>query len=185
MRDAETFDDAKRHPEEDLDIFERSRPRVHIFNTFFFARLTQGDTYDYQGVRHWLERAGRNVPSLDLIMFPINIINLHWVLAAIDLRGKKFLYFDSTCGSDSLDALETLRRWLKDEVLDKCGKDVLDEMEIDSWKSVINPPYLPEQQDHGSCDISPSTWRSTWSAACVQISSRRTFWFFGREQLST
>lgn len=135
-----------------LELFEMPRPRSHIFNTFFYPRLVQGE-YDFNGVKRWLKRAGRNIAELDLIMVPINIDNIHWVLAAIDLRGRRFFYFDSTYGPDCLDSLRTLRRWLKDEVEDKCGKKKADEMDVESWPSVVNPSYVPKQLDDGSCGI--------------------------------
>lgn len=135
-----------------LELFDMSRPRAHIFNTFFYPRLVQGG-YDYSGVKRWLKRAGRKITELDLIMVPININNIHWVLAAIDMRGKHFLYFDSTNGPDCLDSLNVLRRWLKDEVEDKCGEEKAEQLNIDSWTSKVNPAYVPKQLDDGSCGI--------------------------------
>lgn len=145
---AEKSQGYNKHPE----LFDMPRPRAHIFNTFFYPRLIQGG-YDYNGVKRWLKRAGRRITELDLIMVPININNIHWVLAAIDMRGKRFLYFDSTYGPDCLHSLKILRRWLKDEVEDKCGKEKVDNMDIDSWASKTNPTYVPRQLDDGSCGI--------------------------------
>lgn len=136
-----------------IHVFNRPRPRTHIFNTFFFTRLTHGDRYDYDGVKRWLQRADQHVSELDLIMFPINVNNLHWVLTAIDLRGRKLLYFDSIGGDDVLDTMGILRRWLADEVLDKCGEERLQEMNIDSWDVEVDPSYMPRQNDYGSCGV--------------------------------
>lgn len=133
-------------------LFTYGRPRVHVFNTFFYARLSQNG-YDYHGVRRWLKRAGRDINKLNMIMFPINISNLHWVLAAVDIRGRQLIYFDSMNGRDSLGALENLRQWYFDEVADKCGKDAAEALNIESWATSINPNYLPRQHDGGSCGI--------------------------------
>lgn len=130
----------------------RSRPRSHIFNTFFFARLSQNG-YDYDGVKRWLKRVGLCIKQLDLILVPINVENYHWVLGGIDLRGKQFIYMDSTFGRDSCNAIGHLRKWLSDEVRDKHGAEEEKEMEISSWAEVINPAYLPRQKDGGSCGI--------------------------------
>lgn len=135
-----------------MEVFRRPRPRMHLFNTFFFTRLSQHG-YDYSGVRRWLKRAEKKVTDLDLIMSPINLSNFHWVLAAIDLRGKQFLYLDSTFGKDSYGTIPLLRRWLHDEVVDKDGASAAAEMQIDTWGTIVNPAYLPEQRDDGSCGI--------------------------------
>lgn len=135
-----------------MQVFHLARPRVHIFNTFFFERLSRGK-YDYNGVKRWLKRANQEVCRLDLIMFPINVRNFHWVLAAIDLRGKQFVYLDSTYGEDTGDALSILRKWLFDEVADKQGMDAARNMKIDEWGCVMNPSYVPCQKDGGSCGV--------------------------------
>lgn len=135
------------------EIFKKPRPRIHAFNTFFFARLTQGDMYDYRGVRRWLRRAGKDIRTLDLILVPINLSQFHWVLAAIDIRHCQFLYFDSTFGLDTADALGILKRWLSDEANDKGCQDFLNKEEILEWRTVINPTYMPHQRDSGSCGV--------------------------------
>lgn len=133
-------------------FFSRKRPRTHVFNTFFFARLSQNQ-YDYQGVRRWMSRAGLSINELDLILIPINLKNFHWILVAIDLRGREFLYLDSTFGDDSSNAVPTLKKWLYDEVKDKQGIDQAERMQIDSWRVTTNPGFLPRQKDGGSCGI--------------------------------
>jgi len=102
--------------------------------------------YDYSGVRRWLKKSKFGIKDLDLIMCPVNLDNIHWVLAAIDVRAKEFLYLDSMGGSNS-NVLEILRRWYADELKDKCGE----EMDIEEWEDVYNPGYLPTQKDQGSC----------------------------------
>ncbi|KAI0567630.1 Ulp1 peptidase [Gracilaria domingensis] len=140
-------------PQDNLhDIFSRKRPRTHMFNTFFFPRLTQKG-YDYRGVRRWLRRAGLSVLNLDLILIPINLKNFHWVLTAIDLRSKHFLYLDSTYGKDTSNTIPMLRKWLFDEVKDKHGAEAAEKMGISFWRVHVNPSYLPRQQDGGSCGI--------------------------------
>lgn len=134
------------------DFFRRPRPRAYVFNTFFFARLSQKG-YDYAGVQRWLKRAKRKVSDLDLIMFPINLSNFHWVLAGIDLRGKKFLYLDSMKGEDTARTIPLLRRWLHDEVADKDSEEAAKAMGISEWETIVNPRYLPKQQDSGSCGV--------------------------------
>lgn len=135
-----------------LEVFRRPRPRAYIFNTFFLTRISQRG-YDYQGVRRWLKRAGSGVKELDLIMCPVNLSNYHWVLTGIDLRGKRFLYLDSTSGDDVNGTIPLLRRWLHDEVADKYGKQAAADMKIDTWGCDINPSFTPKQKDGGSCGV--------------------------------
>jgi Ulp1 protease family, C-terminal catalytic domain len=128
------------------------RPRTYAFNSFFLTRLCQND-FDYEGVRKWPERAGVDVGILDLILVPVNLRNYHWVLAAVDIRNRELLYFDSMYGSDSTNVLGTLGRWLFEEIRDKHGEKQAEEMDITSWKRTVNPSYLPRQHDDGSCGL--------------------------------
>ncbi len=81
---------------------------------------------------------------MDLIIFPINLNNCHWVLAVIDLRAEQFIYRDSMNGHDTNNVLFTLRRWLADEV-----KHISDGRpfvkDVEQWPCLENPHYLPEQ----------------------------------------
>ena len=36
----------------------------------------------------------------DIIFFPVNLANMHWVLAVINKRKKRFEYYDSLAGPD-------------------------------------------------------------------------------------
>ena len=130
----------------------QNRPRTHMFSSFFFTRLTSGG-YDYDGVRRWPKRAGVDVKSLDLILFPINLHNTHWVLAAVHIRGRRFLYLDSLGGSDRHNVLGVLRRWLIDEVEAKNGPEEANAMDIMSWAFVENPDNMPKQLDGSSCGV--------------------------------
>lgn len=140
--------------DESYDTFFRlARPRTHVFNTFFMARLGSLTKYDYNGVRRWLKRAGKNVATLDLILVPINLSNFHWVLVGIDIRNHHFLYLDSMLGRDCDEAIEVLKKWLYDEVVDKINEETAKKMNINHWRCVINPTYLPQQGDGGSCGV--------------------------------
>lgn len=133
-------------------LFSSNRPRTHVFNTFFFERLKQNN-YDYNGVRRWLHKAGKHIRDLDLILIPINIHDFHWVLAAIDLKHRIFLYMDSMLKKDTADVIETLQNWLIDEVRSKIGDDVVKHLDIKSWKYSVNPLFIPQQTDGGSCGV--------------------------------
>lgn len=50
----------------------------------------------------------------DLVIIPINCNNVHWTLALINVRWRRFEYYDSMFGSDR-GRLRVLRRYLEDE----------------------------------------------------------------------
>jgi hypothetical protein len=133
-------------------VVRPGRPRAYVFNSFFYTRMSQNG-YDYNGVRRWPTRAGVDIASLDLVMMPVNLSNFHWVLAAVDLRHREFVYFDSMYGPDSTNVLSMLRRWLADEIKDKHGDELVQAMDIDSWRFIDRPCYLPRQTDDGSCGV--------------------------------
>lgn len=129
-----------------------SRPRTYVFNTFFYTRLLRSG-YDYDGVKRWPRRANIDVASLDLVLVPVNIENVHWVLAAIDARQRMFLYMDSMHNPDSTEVLNTLRTWYSDELAVTKGAEGLERIDIKSWGSLENPEWVPQQRDSGSCGV--------------------------------
>lgn len=125
-----------------------------MFSPFFFDRLPKSlRGYDYQGVKMWPDRAGIDVKKLELILFPVNLENNHWILSAVDLRSREFIYMDSLGNRDKHGVLGFLMKWLSDEVREKYGDKIGNEMCIPSWKKVENPKFVPEQLDDGSCGV--------------------------------
>ena len=92
-----------------------------------------------------MKKSRFDIKQLDLIMCPVNLGNIHWVLAGIDVRAKEFLYLDSI-GRNS-NVLELLRRWYVDEFKDKYQEEV----DLQEWTDMYNPKYLPKQRDEGYC----------------------------------
>eukprot|EP00172_Hildenbrandia_rubra_P000819 Plantae.Rhodophyta-Hildenbrandia_rubra.ctg14608.p1 GENE.Plantae.Rhodophyta-Hildenbrandia_rubra.ctg14608~~Plantae.Rhodophyta-Hildenbrandia_rubra.ctg14608.p1 ORF type:complete len:593 (-),score=108.13 Plantae.Rhodophyta-Hildenbrandia_rubra.ctg14608:89-1867(-) len=152
--DGESSGASKDHSE------SQTRPKVYVFNTFFFPRLQQNgfprlqqNGYDYNGVKRWTKRAGIEAGKLDRILIPINLGNYHWLLVMIDLQNREFVYLDSMHAPDTNNILSLVRRWLVDEIKDKSGCEKVKELGIERWKSVVNPSYLPKQRDSGSCGV--------------------------------
>lgn len=131
--------------------------RVHVWNTFFFARLTQGPAgFDYAGVRRWPTAAGLDVSALDLLLVPVNLDASHWVLAVADLRARRFAYLDSMHGPDSSHVIPTLRRWLGAEVAARSGLDAELALGLGAWPVAVNEwagTPIPRQRDGGSCGV--------------------------------
>ncbi len=73
----------------------------------------------------------------------------HWVLAAIDIMAKQFIYFDPLRGSDTCFVLRALQMLLEDEIRDS-GKPLDDSKD---WEIIENPKYAPRQLDGRSCGV--------------------------------
>lgn len=94
---------------------------VWVFSSFFFAKLQE---VGYAGVKRWSKKVGQSsaheednetwmsgrilnvlraehflsqfdVFKKDIIILPVNLGNAHWVCAAINLKKKRFEYYDS------------------------------------------------------------------------------------------
>jgi len=116
--------------------------KCHFFNTFFYKKLISSG-YDYKAVRRWTtkRKLGYSLIDCDKIFVPIHK-EVHWCLAVINIRDKKFQYLDSLGGMDKK-VLSTLAKYIVDEVKDKSGQ----QMDVLSWKheGVKNLPL----QDNG------------------------------------
>jgi hypothetical protein len=112
-------------------------PTLHIWNTFFFAKLTEdacvvdGATgarviaernYCFANVARWTVRASVDVAATDVIIVPVNLSNTHWALAALWPAQRRILYADSLGGGRGALAariVSVLGRWHDDECADK------------------------------------------------------------------
>ncbi|XP_051128026.1 ubiquitin-like-specific protease ESD4 [Andrographis paniculata] len=132
---------------------ERREPQkflqCHFFNTFFYKKLISGKGgYNYQSVRRWTtqKKLGYTLIECDKIFVPIHK-EIHWCLAIINKKEKKFQYLDSLKGNDK-QVLNVLARYFVDEVKDKCGKTI----DVSSWDKefVVD---LPEQENGYDCGM--------------------------------
>ncbi|WOL03303.1 hypothetical protein Cni_G12023 [Canna indica] len=123
--------------------------KCHFFNTFFYKKLISGrNGYDYKAVRRWTsqKKLGYNLMECDKIFVPIHK-EVHWCLAVIDVKEKKFQYLDSLGGIDKT-VLRKLAKYLMDEVKDKCGNQI----DTSSWKLEIVDD-LPKQKNGWDCGM--------------------------------
>lgn len=123
--------------------------KCHFFNTFFFNKLYKDkQNYDYKAVRRWTtqKKLGYNLLECDKIFIPIHK-DIHWCLAIINVRDKKFQYLDSLKGRDR-NALQVLAKYLKDEARDKLNQN----LDIDTWDQDY-PQDIPEQRNGCDCGM--------------------------------
>ncbi|XP_054807249.1 ubiquitin-like-specific protease ESD4 [Prosopis cineraria] len=123
--------------------------KCHFFNTFFYKKLIGGKSgYDFKSVRRWTtqRKLGYSLIECDKIFVPIHK-EIHWCLAVINKKDKKFQYLDSLRGMDS-QVLKVLARYFVDEVKDKNGTDV----DVSSWEREFVED-LPEQENGFDCGM--------------------------------
>ncbi|XP_066306272.1 ubiquitin-like-specific protease ESD4 [Miscanthus floridulus] len=121
--------------------------KCHFFNTFFYKKLISSG-YDYKAVRRWTtkRKLGYSLIDCDKIFVPIHK-EVHWCLAVINIRDKKFQYLDSLGGMD-MKVLRNLATYIVDEVKDKSGQ----QMDALSWKQE-GVKNLPLQENGWDCGM--------------------------------
>ncbi|KAI4317587.1 hypothetical protein L6164_025448 [Bauhinia variegata] len=123
--------------------------KCHFFNTFFYKKLISGKMgYDFKSVRRWTSqrKLGYGLIECDKIFIPIHK-ELHWCLAIINKKDKKFQYLDSLKGMDNK-VLRVLAKYFVDEVKDKSERDI----DVSSWKQEFVED-LPKQENGNTCLI--------------------------------
>ena len=90
--------------------------RSHFFSSIFISKLLEqpvsGPEYSYNNVKNWTRNF--DIFSMDKIVCPVNIRNVHWTLAVIHMRHRRIHYYDSKGGRGDR-YLNGLMRYLEDE----------------------------------------------------------------------
>ncbi|KAF8085166.1 hypothetical protein N665_0678s0022 [Sinapis alba] len=123
--------------------------KCHFFNTFFFTKLVHSGTgYNYGAVRRWtsMKKLGYHLIDCDKIFIPIHM-NIHWTLAVINIKDRKFQYLDSFKGREPR-ILDAMARYFADEVRDKSEVEV----DVSHWKQEFVQD-LPEQSNGFDCGM--------------------------------
>ncbi|XP_030054105.1 sentrin-specific protease 1 isoform X3 [Microcaecilia unicolor] len=128
-------------------LMERSKrkglPKVNAFSTFFFSRLK---TAGYQAVKRWTKKI--DIFSVDILLVPIHL-GVHWCLAVVDFRKKAIVYYDSMGGLNN-EACRILLQYLKQESLDKKGK----EFNTNGWLLTCKRSQeIPQQMNGSDCGM--------------------------------
>ncbi|KAJ3152501.1 SUMO1 sentrin specific peptidase 1 [Geranomyces variabilis] len=118
-------------------------PKVHIFNTFFYERL-QASPF-YQNVRRWTKKV--DIFGLDKVIAPLHLGN-HWTCGVINMRDKRFEYYDSLGPHSSSQIFSNLRNYVKHEWADKMGG----EFDFDGWSDYA-PMDVPRQLNGNDCGV--------------------------------
>ena len=134
-----------------------------FLSTFFYFKLVQQlRRFDYDGVKRWTRKV--NFFSYDKIIIPINtgyyekikgtnkaeFKGTHWVLVVINLRDKKFEYYDSMFSElRGKKILEKMRRYVKAESLDK---DEITHFDLSGFTDVLHRE-APQQKNGTDCGV--------------------------------
>ncbi len=116
-------------------------PKVYAMNTFFLPKLRNSG---YATLKRWTRKV--DIFSYDIVLVPVHL-DVHWCLAVINLK-KKGVYFYDSMGSDKMDILRSLLKYLEDEHMDK-KKSPFDT----SGFSMENVKDIPKQMNGSDCGM--------------------------------
>ncbi|KAL8291937.1 hypothetical protein RQP46_002195 [Phenoliferia psychrophenolica] len=116
--------------------------KAYSFTSFFWKKYTENG---YGGVKRWSKRV--DLFAQDIVLMPINQNNMHWVCAAINMRRKRFEYYDSL-GSAKKEVYKTLRKYIQEEHLDKKKKEI----DLSEWVDYFSDA-LPQQDNSSDCGV--------------------------------
>uniref|UniRef100_A0A0N5CES1 ULP_PROTEASE domain-containing protein n=1 Tax=Strongyloides papillosus TaxID=174720 RepID=A0A0N5CES1_STREA len=130
-------------------IMDRSKnclkyPKVYAFNTFFYQNISNPER-GYKMVKRWTRKI--DIFQMKYIFVPINLNNVHWCMAIIDVPKKEIRYCDSMRKRNT-DALNVLKNYIKCEAADKLKIDI----NLDEW-TAIHAQDVPEQQNGYDCGV--------------------------------
>ncbi|TKY72601.1 Ubiquitin-specific protease ESD4 [Spatholobus suberectus] len=150
--------------------------KCHFFNTFFYKKLISGaNGYDFKSVRRWTSqrKLGYSLLECDKIFVPIHQ-EIHWCLAVINKKDKKFQYLDSMKGEDK-SVLDKLAQYFADEVNDKTGKDI----DVNSWKKEFVKD-LPVQENGYDCGVFMIKYADFYSRGLELCFNQKNMSYFRR-----
>lgn len=137
--------------------------RILFLNSFFYTKLIENG-YNYNNVRRWtktekLKKKGingiNNIFELDLIIFPINISNIHWILGVLNITDQSIEYYDSfkiPSNQCQTQYFKVMRKYLENEYRDKQIKQQIGQgLNLNEWKNKIG--NMPKQNNNNDCGI--------------------------------
>ncbi|KAK9378986.1 uncharacterized protein V2V93DRAFT_392515 [Kockiozyma suomiensis] len=158
VRDIKTLGDGQWLNDNVIDFYlemvtQRSRehaakhdnfPRSFVYTTHFYSALS---TKGYQAVARWGRRKQLNLANLDYIFVPINVHNTHWCVSVINIKEKRFEYYDSMAGGPG-SAFSHLREYIHNE--SRTQNVPMDD--IHEWEDYV-PNDSPLQRNGYDCGV--------------------------------
>lgn len=136
-----------------------------FMNTFFYAKLTNNNSLNYDTVKKWTKKAkirrltgkrADNIFQLDKVIFPVHVGDMHWCLGVLNLKLKRIEYYDSL-GGFSVNFFDHMKEYLIKEHADKMGTEyVLKDWDTYQPGSDPNAPSgdrIPLQKNGSDCGV--------------------------------
>ena len=105
-------------------------PKCYAMNTFFLSKLEKDG---YPGVKPWIKKV--DISSYDKIFVPVNLNNIHWCLAVIDMK-KNGIYVYDSMGGEHNQVLKILLQYLKKEHMEKKGSIDIGKFTLENVKGI-------------------------------------------------
>lgn len=121
--------------------------KCHFFNSFFYTKLYCKGQYKYKNVRKWSKKAKVDILQLDKVFAPIHVGNNHWCCGVINVRDKRFEYYDSLGGRNPA-CLKSLRKYVVDEAKQYHDLD----LDVSDWQD-YSPSSIPRQRNGCDCGV--------------------------------
>ncbi|KAK9369136.1 hypothetical protein V1509DRAFT_563510 [Lipomyces kononenkoae] len=131
-------------------VTQRSRddsklPKSFCFSTHFFTTLSSNR--GYQGVARWGKRKQLMLSNTDYIFVPINVHNAHWCVSVINIKRRRFEYYDSLGGGPG-DCFKHLREY----IINECRTQSVPMDDIDGWDEHVSRDS-PMQENGFDCGV--------------------------------
>ncbi|WWC66956.1 uncharacterized protein I206_100863 [Kwoniella pini CBS 10737] len=119
--------------------------KLHFFNSFFYQRISETG---YSAVKRWTKKV--DIFSMNTVVFPINIGNMHWTACAVNFDEKRIEYYDSMGdgGRHRDDVFELVRSYLNSEHKERKGKS----FNFEGWSDEFNK-NTPQQSNGSDCGV--------------------------------
>ncbi|KAK8844621.1 hypothetical protein IAR55_006468 [Kwoniella newhampshirensis] len=124
-----------------------TKRRVHYLNSFFYAKLVdQG--YEKARLKRWTKKI--DIFDLDVLVFPINLGNMHWTACAVNFDKKRVEYYDSMGDGTGNRAgvFRAVRGYLDAEHREKKGQP----FDFTGWENHFNE-NTPQQDNGSDCGV--------------------------------
>lgn len=136
-----------------LALVQIKNSEIFVFSTFFWEKLNTGkDSYNFQGVRQWTRRKNVDIFAKSLVLVPVNLNEVHWILAAVDFRDFTISLYDSSFREFAdfhPHVVAQLNRYLADEFSEVRGP----RKKLPALRWVPCSPSLPQQLNDNDCGV--------------------------------
>ncbi|TKA57179.1 hypothetical protein B0A53_01135 [Rhodotorula sp. CCFEE 5036] len=136
-------------------VGEERKLKAFCFNTNFFTMFCQNG---FAKVKRWTRKF--DTFEKDIIIIPVNHSNMHWCCAAVNIKEKRFEYYDSM-GKPRDFVYQALRKWLKEEHKSRKGTEI----DLSDWEDYWDPE-VPRQSNADDCGVFTCMFMESLSRDC-------------------